>query len=46
MFKLPIGEGMTPDGLTSEQPLRLEGITEADFTQLLRVMFPECVATT
>jgi hypothetical protein len=40
MFELPVADDTVPDGLTDEQPLRLEGVSEVDFRQLLRAMFP------
>ena len=43
MFGLPIASGTVPDGLSDEQPLRLEGVSRADFVQLLRLMFPRRV---
>jgi hypothetical protein len=38
MFSLFIGSNDAPDGSSEEQPLRLDGIQKADFTQLLRFM--------
>jgi len=40
MFELPVANDTVPDGLSDEQPLRLEGVSIADFRQLLRAMFP------
>jgi hypothetical protein len=40
MFELPVATDTVPDGLSDEQPLQLEGVSEADFRQLLRLMFP------
>jgi hypothetical protein len=40
MFNLPVATDTVPDGLSDEQPLRLGGVKETDFRQLLRVMFP------
>lgn len=40
MFKLPQNPDTTADGLSDDQPLRLEGIKRDDFRQLLRVMYP------
>ena len=40
MFKLPQNPDVTVDGLSNDQPLRLEGVKSDDFRQLLRVMYP------
>ena len=40
MFKLPQNPDVVADGLSNDQPLRLEGIKSDDFRQLLRVMYP------
>jgi len=40
MFKLPQNPNVTADGLSNDQPLRLEGVKSDDFRQLLRVMYP------
>jgi hypothetical protein len=42
MFDLPVPTtgGVSPDGSSEDQPLRLEGIKKSDFLPLLRVMFP------
>lgn len=40
MFDLPVSESTTADGLTEEQPLRLDGIEKKDFRRLLEVMYP------
>jgi hypothetical protein len=40
---LPIPSGTVADGSSDEQPLRLEGVKQKDFVQLLRVMFPRFV---
>jgi len=40
MFKLPQNPDVIADGLSNNQPLRLEGVKSDDFRQLLRVMFP------
>jgi len=42
MFNLPVGPREVPvDGSSDRYPLRLEGIRENDFRQLLRVMYPQ-----
>jgi hypothetical protein len=40
MLELPVVTDKVPDGSSDGQPLRLEGVNEADFRELLRVMFP------
>jgi len=40
MFKLPQNPDIAPDGLSDDQPLRLEGVKKDGFRQLLRVMYP------
>jgi hypothetical protein len=40
MFELPVANDTVPDGLTDGKPLRLEGVSQVDFRQLLKVMFP------
>lgn len=40
MFKLPQNPDVAADGLSNDQPLRLEGVKSDDFRQLLRVMYP------
>jgi hypothetical protein len=40
MFKLPQNPDVGADGLSNNQPLRLDGIKMDDFRQLLRVMYP------
>ena len=40
MFQMPIAQDGTADGLTKEQPIRLDGIKRDDFRQLLRIMYP------
>jgi hypothetical protein len=40
MFKLPQNPDVKADGLSNNQPLRLEGVKSDDFRQLLRVMYP------
>jgi hypothetical protein len=41
MFSLPqeLGENDTREGLKDENPIRLEGVSAADFRHLLDVMF-------
>ncbi|KAL4266105.1 BTB domain-containing protein [Pleurotus pulmonarius] len=39
MFDLPPGDE-TPDGLTDEQPLRLDGIDRVEFCSLLKYLYP------
>ncbi|KDQ28309.1 hypothetical protein PLEOSDRAFT_1014302, partial [Pleurotus ostreatus PC15] len=39
MFDLPPGD-KTPDGLTDEQPLRLDGIDRVEFSSLLEYLYP------
>ncbi|KAG5219781.1 atp-dependent helicase [Salix suchowensis] len=39
MFDLPTGD-KTPDGLTDEQPLRLDGIDRDEFSSLLEYLYP------
>lgn len=43
LFTLPYGLDVPVDGSSDEQPLRLEGVKEHDFRQLLKVMYPELV---
>jgi hypothetical protein len=40
MFKLPQNPDVAADGLSNDQPLRLDGVKSQDFRQLLRVMYP------
>ena len=40
MFKLPQNPDIAADGLSDDQPLRLEGVKSDEFRQLLRVMYP------
>ena len=40
MFKLPQNPDAAADGLSNDQPLRLDGVKSQDFRQLLRVMYP------
>jgi len=40
MFQLPQNPDVVADGLSNDQPLRLEGVKSDDFRQLLRVMYP------
>lgn len=40
MFKLPQNPDVVADGLSNDQPLRLDGVKSEDFRQLLRVMYP------
>lgn len=40
MFQLPVPESAIPDGMSDQQPLRLDGIAKKDFRQLLRTMYP------
>jgi hypothetical protein len=40
MFKLPQNPDIAADGLSDDQPLRLEGVKSDGFRQLLRVMYP------
>jgi len=40
MFKLPQNPDVVADGLSNDQPLRLDGVKCEDFRQLLRVMYP------
>lgn len=41
MFLLPPPDSTVVDGLTDEQPLRLDHILKEDFRQLLRVFYPQ-----
>ena len=43
LFTLPNNLEVHEDGSSDKQPLRLEGIKEHDFRQLLKVMYPELV---
>jgi hypothetical protein len=43
LFQLPVAQDVPVDGSSDKQPLRLEGIKEDDFRQLLRVMYPRSV---
>lgn len=45
LFGLPLARDAPVDGSSDEQPLRLEGIKENDFRQLLRVMYPRLAET-
>jgi len=40
LFQLPVAQNVPVDGSNDQQPLRLEGIKEDDFRQLLKVMYP------
>ncbi|OBZ75090.1 hypothetical protein A0H81_05020 [Grifola frondosa] len=40
MFELPVPEGSVVDGSSDEHPLRLEGVSSADFRYFLKVLFP------
>jgi len=40
LFQLPVAQNVPVEGSSDQQPLRLEGIKEDDFRQLLRVMYP------
>lgn len=42
MFGLPPGD-KTADGLTDEQPLRLDGIDRDEFCSLLKYLYPRYV---
>lgn len=42
MFDLPPGD-KTPDGLTDDQPLRLDGIDRVEFSRLLKYLYPRYV---
>ncbi|KAL4257871.1 hypothetical protein AB1N83_011241 [Pleurotus pulmonarius] len=44
MFDLPSGNA-TPDGLSDEQPLRLDGIDGVDFCNLLKYLYPKGIST-
>ncbi|KAF4600018.1 hypothetical protein EYR40_007124 [Pleurotus pulmonarius] len=39
MFDLPLGENRA-DGLTDKQPLRLDGVEQADFRHFLKYLYP------
>jgi hypothetical protein len=41
MFLLPPPDSSVIDGLTDEQPLRLDHILKEDFRQLLKVFYPQ-----
>lgn len=43
LFTLPNNLEVPEDGSSDERPLRLEGLKEHDFRQLLKVMYPELV---
>jgi len=40
LFQLPVAQDVPIEGSSDQKPLRLEGIKEDDFRQLLRVMYP------
>jgi hypothetical protein len=40
MFAIPAPPGQVVDGASDEHPLRLDGISLADFRQFLRALFP------
>ncbi|TFK45102.1 hypothetical protein BDQ12DRAFT_621719 [Crucibulum laeve] len=40
MFQLPAGQTSVVDGLTDEQPLRIEFIKKHEFRQLLKILYP------
>ncbi|TFK74680.1 hypothetical protein BDN72DRAFT_833209 [Pluteus cervinus] len=40
LFSVPIPEAKQPDGQSDEQPLRLDGILEADFRVLVKLLYP------
>lgn len=42
MFDLPPGD-KTPDGLTDDQPLRLDGIDRVEFSRLLKYLYPRSI---
>lgn len=46
MFKLPVAQDVPVEGSSDQQPIRLEGIKEDDFRQLLRVLYPQSVNET
>jgi BTB/POZ domain len=43
LFQLPVAQDTPIEGSSDQKPLRLEGIKEDDFRQLLRVMYPRSV---
>jgi len=42
MFSIPQVqiEGSSPEGLSAEKPLRLDGISQVDFERLIKVIYP------
>jgi len=40
LFQFPVPQNVAVDGSSDRQPLRLDGVKENDFRQLLKVMYP------
>jgi hypothetical protein len=38
MYGLPISENVSPEGLSENRPIKLDGIEKSDFKQLIRFM--------